>query len=56
MKILKWLYEIIFRWLLNRNYNAVVGRGLISPTTKKIEFFCKLEEEFTELCEDYDFN
>jgi phosphoribosyl-ATP pyrophosphohydrolase len=35
--------------LFERNYNAVVNRGLITPETKDIEFYEKAVEEIDEI-------
>ena len=35
--------------LFNRNYKAVVNRGLITPKTKDIDFYYKLLEEVQEV-------
>lgn len=35
--------------LIDRSYAAIVKRGLITNETKKIDFLCKIEEEFHEV-------
>lgn len=37
----------------NRNYEATVKRGLITPNTTFIEFFNKANEEFDELIDSW---
>jgi len=35
--------------IIEANYKSIVDRGLIAPSTNRIAFFCKLDEEITEL-------
>lgn len=39
--------------LIERSYKAIVGRGLITPTTYEIEFIRKLEEELDEVRHEF---
>ena len=38
-----------FKQLLNRSYQAIVNRGLITPKTKPYEFIDKINEEVAEV-------
>lgn len=38
-----------FEQLINRSYEAIKARGLITPSTKEIEFINKIHEELSEL-------
>ena len=42
-----------FKQLINRSYQAIVNRGLITKTTQKAQFIIKLKEELQEVVDAY---